>query len=89
VFIKAFLRHLHNFLPRRGWQGEEGVSESEDGATGMELMGGWKAWREGGWTLSYSPLLGMHFMCTTYETLTPLRINYARKRQPLHRLPNA
>lgn len=25
----------------------------------------------------------VHFMCTTYETLTPLRINYAGKHQPL------
>jgi hypothetical protein len=48
VFIKAFLRHLHNFLPRRG-QDEEGVSESEDGATEWSdadgRLGGWEGGR--------------------------------------------
>lgn len=38
----------------------------------------------GGYTLTLHSRL--HFMCTTYETLTPLRINYAGKLQSPERV---
>lgn len=51
------------------------MSGNEDGAPGQ----GDGEETVGGRTLHSR----VHFMCTTYETLTPLRINYAGKRQPL------
>lgn len=80
MFIKAFLRHLHNFLPRqdseRGDTQTERKRERERGLN--RALGDAKGWKD---TLALHSRV--HFMCTTYETLTPLRINYSSKRRSL------
>lgn len=66
----------------RGRKGGTGVRQrrENDGMECADDEGGKGEERRGGHTLTLHSRV--HFMCTTYETLTPLRINYAGKRQP-------